>query len=246
MTSTEKLPDPVKEESSEVESQGSDEPSNESENSSTGSEVSSGSETPQVSDNSEVEQNNSHQDAPATEEQKVPQVPEELPATEMSQDPTESPQATVSHPAEVTKTEEQNPSTDLQPEDSHSEASHHQESEAQIFTETTKAPQVTNEIPESTPQEHLVAPTTTEEPPEEAPRIPGEGSCLVEGKTYAHNTIVPTENPCQEICRCFSSIVSCKPRDCPPAPSADETCMPVSTPGSCCPTYMCGKHISFS
>lgn len=230
------MPEVIKQEGSEPEKDSS----NESDSSSEESQEVSESKPEQPTDVEDHEHNHSP-DEPSTK------APEQITELNIATDGTpfstegtsqEQNSAVSEETVQTAKPELVDPPVN-QPADSDTEASQQQELEAHIPIQDVN-PQVSNEIPEVTPQEQST-PTTTEEIPVEAPRIPGEGSCLVEGKTYAHNTIVPTENPCQEVCRCYSSIVSCKSRACPPAPSADENCMPVSTPGSCCPTYMCGK-----
>ncbi|XP_030747785.1 mucin-16 isoform X2 [Sitophilus oryzae] len=80
-------------------------------------------------------------------------------------------------------------------------------------------------------------PQQTEIPERE---IPGEGNCLVDGKTYKNNSSVPPINHCQSSCICVSSILRCESIECLPAPEGMQNCLPVfSSPESCCPTYSC-------
>lgn len=71
--------------------------------------------------------------------------------------------------------------------------------------------------------------------------IPGEGDCLVDGKTYTNNTLIPSKSPCHKECTCISSIVHCQGIDCPPPPPELANCMPVHQGDLCCPVYTCGK-----
>lgn len=70
--------------------------------------------------------------------------------------------------------------------------------------------------------------------------IPGEGDCLVEGKTYTNNSEIPSRSPCHKLCTCMSSIVHCQGIDCPPPPPQLANCMPVHQGDLCCPVYTCG------
>lgn len=71
--------------------------------------------------------------------------------------------------------------------------------------------------------------------------IPGEGDCLVDGKTYTNNSEIPSRSPCHKLCTCMSSIVHCQGIDCPPPPPQLANCMPVHQGDLCCPVYTCGK-----
>ncbi|CAB0010456.1 unnamed protein product [Nesidiocoris tenuis] len=97
-----------------------------------------------------------------------------------------------------------------------------------------------NEIPETTPAPAPSTSSTTEAEPEELPRIPGEGSCLHKGITYAPNTEVASTDPCKR-CRCVNSIVTCKELECAEPPfSQNSNCAPMPpADGACCPTYLC-------
>ncbi|KAL1140649.1 hypothetical protein AAG570_000579 [Ranatra chinensis] len=69
--------------------------------------------------------------------------------------------------------------------------------------------------------------------------VPGEGSCLVDGKTYPNEANIPTSSICQSSCRCVNSIVHCDRIECAPPPGDYKHCMPVQGPDACCPTYIC-------
>ncbi|XP_026470964.1 titin homolog [Ctenocephalides felis] len=69
--------------------------------------------------------------------------------------------------------------------------------------------------------------------------IPGEGSCLVEGVTYANNTSIPSNNKCQIGCFCLSSVIKCDAINCAPPPPNMVRCQPVYHGLDCCPTYVC-------
>lgn len=71
--------------------------------------------------------------------------------------------------------------------------------------------------------------------------IPGEGDCLVDGKTYTNNSEIPSRSPCHKLCTCMSSIVHCQGIDCPPPPPQLANCMPVHQGDLCCPVYTCGE-----
>lgn len=71
--------------------------------------------------------------------------------------------------------------------------------------------------------------------------IPGEGDCLVDGKTYTNNSEIPSRSPCHKVCTCMSSIVHCQGIDCPPPPPQLANCMPVHQGDLCCPVYTCGE-----
>ncbi|CAG2065202.1 unnamed protein product, partial [Timema podura] len=72
--------------------------------------------------------------------------------------------------------------------------------------------------------------------------VPGEGSCLVDEVTYKNNSSIPPATPCQQSCRCVSSIIHCVLLNCPPPPPHHTNCMPVqSKEGACCPTYTCDE-----
>ncbi|XP_030369921.1 mucin-5AC [Scaptodrosophila lebanonensis] len=95
-----------------------------------------------------------------------------------------------------------------------------------------------------------VLPTSDETSPEEIPDmqlpavIPGEGDCLVDGKTYPNNTIIPATALCDESCKCISSIVACKQLECN-IPQNRENCIMVpANADSCCPTYICDTDSS--
>ncbi|KAK6638337.1 hypothetical protein RUM44_008766 [Polyplax serrata] len=78
--------------------------------------------------------------------------------------------------------------------------------------------------------------------PQQSTGVPGEGSCLLNNRTYANNTDIPAFNPCQSRCRCVSSIVQCVRVECPAPPQdAKLSCSPVYREGSCCPTYACDE-----
>ncbi|EDW67766.2 mucin-2 [Drosophila virilis] len=91
-----------------------------------------------------------------------------------------------------------------------------------------------------------LAPTTDEETTDAAmpdmqlpAAIPGEGDCLVEGKTYANNTDVPATTPCDVSCKCISSIVSCKPMECKIPEDRENCVLATDLLDGCCPTYIC-------
>ncbi|XP_049858387.1 mucin-17 isoform X3 [Schistocerca gregaria] len=70
--------------------------------------------------------------------------------------------------------------------------------------------------------------------------IPGEGNCLVDGKTYANNSEIPPPSHCHVSCHCISSIVHCVSVNCPPPPTHLKNCTPVRhSDDACCPTYTC-------
>ena len=77
-------------------------------------------------------------------------------------------------------------------------------------------------------------------------RVPGEGSCLVEGKTYSNGSSIPLTTPCQLMCTCQNSIVHCVLVHCRPPPSNYGDCRPVYRDGVCCPEYNCGKLVNLS
>lgn len=117
-------------------------------------------------------------------------------------------------------------------------------------TETTTAAtereaETTEAISEATtpsPSEVTEQPIKKEEAATET-RIPGEGSCLVDGQTYTNNSVVPPINHCQTSCKCVSSILQCESITCTAAPANLQNCMPVyEGPDSCCPTYSCCKY----
>ncbi|XP_017871483.1 PREDICTED: mucin-2 [Drosophila arizonae] len=97
-----------------------------------------------------------------------------------------------------------------------------------------------------TPESTTLAPSSEEDstaaamPDMQLPSgIPGEGDCLVEGKTYTNNSDVPATTPCDRSCKCISSIVSCKPVECR-IPADSENCVLDSDHSDgCCPTYIC-------
>ena len=80
---------------------------------------------------------------------------------------------------------------------------------------------------------------SNESPLTEGGVVPGEGSCLVDGTTYADGADVPTSSHCQLGCVCRGSVVNCETRKCPVAP--EGSCRPFYQKGSCCPDYDCGE-----
>lgn len=75
-----------------------------------------------------------------------------------------------------------------------------------------------------------------------AGRIPGEGDCLLNGVTYKNESAVPSSKKCHSGCKCLSSIISCDPIICSPAPEYMNNCQPTyDSPDSCCPTYVCDQ-----
>ncbi|XP_037078354.1 spore wall protein 2-like [Pollicipes pollicipes] len=71
--------------------------------------------------------------------------------------------------------------------------------------------------------------------------VPGEGSCLIDGVTYGSGVSVPTSSQCQISCVCSNSVMECKTRSCPVAPTGN--CRPYYTKGSCCPAYDCSNTV---
>ncbi|CAH1403904.1 unnamed protein product [Nezara viridula] len=209
-------------------------------------------QVPQVSHEQEspAVQEAAHEPAVTHVEEEVTQVPEATHAPQVSheQETTNVPEASqddeVIHNQDATQQQETAnvQETTNVPEVIVEHSTLKQEIQTQAPVEVVKDSQVTNEIPESTPPEQPEP--STEEPVIEVARVPGEGSCLVDGKTYAHNSIISSDNPCHDECRCYSSIVTCKTKECAPAPTQYEHCEPVITPGSCCPTYMCDQKPS--
>lgn len=107
-----------------------------------------------------------------------------------------------------------------------------------VATESITSPSVTEASTATEAGEERV---TESEVPEHV--IPGEGSCLVDGRTYANNTSIPPINQCQVSCRCMSSIVHCESIPCSPPPANLENCTPVfEGTGHCCPTFSCSKY----
>jgi hypothetical protein len=51
---------------------------------------------------------------------------------------------------------------------------------------------------------------------ESSSRVPGEGSCFVEGLTYQNGSSIPPTTPCHLVCACQNSIVHCLLVHCPP------------------------------
>ncbi|CAH0381827.1 unnamed protein product [Bemisia tabaci] len=94
---------------------------------------------------------------------------------------------------------------------------------------------------ENVEQDEKVPDTDIADP--ESNRVPGEGDCLIDGKTYKNTTIIPTSNPCHVKCECISSIPACSLVSCPPPPPQHQNCEPIQ-PGrdTCCPTYACAAE----
>ncbi|KAF0292778.1 Kielin/chordin-like protein [Amphibalanus amphitrite] len=85
-----------------------------------------------------------------------------------------------------------------------------------------------------------LAPGAENGPPLEDSSVPGEGSCLVDGTTYADGEDVPTSSQCQLSCVCRASVVNCETRKCPVAP--EGSCRPYYQKGACCPAYDCAEE----
>ncbi|XP_030573388.1 uncharacterized protein LOC115771709 [Drosophila novamexicana] len=107
-------------------------------------------------------------------------------------------------------------------------------------------PEKTGAADEFAAEKTTLAPTRDEEttaasmPDMQLPAaIPGEGDCLVEGKTYANNTDVPATTPCDVSCKCISSIVSCKSMECKIPDDRENCVLATDLLDGCCPTYIC-------
>lgn len=80
----------------------------------------------------------------------------------------------------------------------------------------------------------------------ESTGIPGEGSCLVRGKTYSNFSAIPSTDPCHDKCICMSSIPVCTTVKCSLLPTSDKLkCTIRVEPDACCPIYICGEYLLF-
>ncbi|XP_042912954.1 serine-rich adhesin for platelets [Parasteatoda tepidariorum] len=71
-------------------------------------------------------------------------------------------------------------------------------------------------------------------------RVPGEGICRHQNKTYQSGENVTTGDPCLQNCVCINSVIKCEKVECDLSPpESRELCKVRQFPGECCPRYVC-------
>ncbi|KNC32164.1 hypothetical protein FF38_03510 [Lucilia cuprina] len=105
----------------------------------------------------------------------------------------------------------------------------------------TQKPSIGEESSTSATIKPSVEPSNVEEMPDmQLPSvIPGEGDCLVGQKTYENNTIVPTSDQCEIVCKCVSSIVTCERVKCDIPENVEQCKLDETSTNKCCPSYIC-------
>ncbi|KAL9900360.1 tenectin isoform 1-T2 [Glossina fuscipes fuscipes] len=71
------------------------------------------------------------------------------------------------------------------------------------------------------------------------PVIPGEGSCLIDQKTYENNAVVPISDKCEMSCKCVNSVVTCDRVHCSMPINVDRCIIDEDKSDKCCPNYIC-------
>uniref|UniRef100_A0A1A9ZDU0 VWFC domain-containing protein n=1 Tax=Glossina pallidipes TaxID=7398 RepID=A0A1A9ZDU0_GLOPL len=71
------------------------------------------------------------------------------------------------------------------------------------------------------------------------PTIPGEGSCLIDQKTYGNNAVVPISDKCEISCKCVNSVVICDRMHCNIPTNVDRCIIDEDKSDKCCPNYIC-------
>ncbi|XP_037820889.1 mucin-17 [Lucilia sericata] len=111
----------------------------------------------------------------------------------------------------------------------------------EVAPTATEEPSIDEESSTSTTIKPIVEATVVEEMPDmQLPSvIPGEGDCLVGQKTYENNTIVPTSDECEIVCKCVSSIVTCERVKCDIPENVEQCKLDETSTNKCCPSYIC-------
>lgn len=106
--------------------------------------------------------------------------------------------------------------------------------------ETTIAPVGLSPAPETAASESEFENSAVEWSTQSPSNVPGEGSCLLNGITYADGDNIPPPSPCQISCKCEMSIVRCKVVECPETIGTNlANCRPIFMPNKCCPAFEC-------